>query len=392
METSSQDRNLPASQRKLQKARDDGQVSRSRDLSHLAVLGAGALGLMALFPLMFEHLKLKVSEHLSFNDASISHPDLMLSRLNDMASLGLMASALFALIVTAAAILGAIATGGWVASLKPLMPDFNRVNPLAGLGRLFTREKLADVLKTTVIMGVLIAVAVSFLSNGLVEVMSLSLQPSTSALRHLSEWLTHGMALLLIVVFLAALVDVPLQVFLHKFNLKMSHQEIKQEHKESEGNPHIKSRQRARQRDMANGNSIRAVAKADFVVMNPTHYAVAIKYDETAMRAPQVISKGADLLAMKIKELAKTHAIPVVQSPSLARALYTHAELEKDIPASLFTAVAQVLAYVYRVKAAMRGEGAMPVEPPSPLVPPELDPLTPATERAPSPPLQGLTR
>jgi flagellar biosynthesis protein FlhB len=376
MESSSQDRNLPASQRKLQKARDDGQVARSRDLSHLAVLGGGALGLLALSPLMFDQLKLKLTQHLSFNVATVGHPDLMLTRLGDMAALGLLVCALFAVIVTAAAVLSSVATGGWVASLKPLMPDFNRVNPLAGLGRLFTREKLADVLKTTLIMVFLIGVAAAFLNNGFIDMAGLSRQPSASAIRFMTEWLTHGMALLMLVLVLAALVDVPLQVYLHKFNLKMSHQEVIQEHKESEGSPHLKNRQRARQREMANGNSIRAVPKADFVVMNPTHYAVAIRYDESAMRAPQVISKGADLLALKIKELAKTHAIPVVQSPTLARALYAHAELDKDIPTSLFTAVAQVLAYVYRLKAAMRGEGPMPVELVQPFVPPQLDPLT----------------
>lgn len=156
----------------------------------------------------------------------------------------------------------------------------------------------------------------------------------------------------------------------------MSHQEVKQEHKESEGNPQLKSKQRQRQREAAQGNSIAAVPKADFVLMNPSHFAVAIRYDEASMRAPQVISKGADLLAMRIRDLAKQNAIPVLQSPMLARALYAHAELDQDIPASLYTAVAQVMVYIYRLKAALRGDGPMPGEPPLPFVPPELDPLS----------------
>ena len=274
----------------------------------------------------------------------------------------------------AAAILSSIATGGWVASLKPLTPDFDRVNPLAGLGRLFTKDKLIDVLKMTLMTAILISVATSFLTSGFASIASLSLQPSTSAIRHLTEWLTSGMSLLLLVVLLAALVDVPLQSFLHKSNMKMSHQEVQQEHKEAEGNPHVKGRLRARQREMANGNSIRAVPKADFVVMNPTHFAVAIRYDESAMSAPQVISKGADLMAMKIRDIAKSHSIPVLESPVLARALFAHAELDQDIPSSLYAAVAQVLAYIYRLKAALRGEGPMPGEPPVPTVPTELDP------------------
>jgi flagellar biosynthetic protein FlhB len=184
------------------------------------------------------------------------------------------------------------------------------------------------------------------------------------------------MGLMLLVVLLAAMVDVPLQSFLHKSRLKMSHQEVKQEHKESDGNPHMKGRLRQRQREISQGNSISAVPKADFVVMNPTHFAVAIRYDEASMRAPKVISKGADLLALKIRDIARSHSIPILQSPMLARALYAHSELDQDIPADLYTAVAQVLAYVYRLKAAMRGEGPMPGEAPTPFVPPELDPLS----------------
>ena len=147
----------------------------------------------------------------------------------------------------------------------------------------------------------------------------------------------------------------------------------------------MKGKLRQRQREIAQGNSISAVPRADFVLMNPTHFAVAIKYDDKTMRAPQVISKGADLLAMKIRDIAKHNAIPVLQSPMLARALYANAELDQDIPASLYTAVAQVLAYIYRLKAAMRGDGPMPGEAPQPFVPPELDPLSKVVASAPTP-------
>jgi flagellar biosynthetic protein FlhB len=155
----------------------------------------------------------------------------------------------------------------------------------------------------------------------------------------------------------------------------MSHQELKQEHKESDGNPQLKGKQRSNARELSQRASITAVPKADFVLMNPTHFAVAMRYDDQSMSAPQVISKGSDLLAMRIRDIAKSHNIPVIQSPMLARALYAHAELDQPIPTSLYTAVAQVLAYVYRLKAALRGEGSMPGEPPEPVVPPELDPL-----------------
>jgi flagellar biosynthetic protein FlhB len=174
--------------------------------------------------------------------------------------------------------------------------------------------------------------------------------------------------------------DVPLQTFLHKGEMKMSHQEVKQEGKENDGNPQMKGKIRQRQRDLAQKSSVNSVPKADFVVMNPTHFAVAIRYDEKTMRAPQVISKGADLLAMKIRDVAKHHSIPVLQSPMLARALYANAELNQDIPSALYTAVAQVLAYVYKLRAALRGAGPMPTDIPQPQVPPELDPLSKTIE------------
>lgn len=378
MESSSQDRRLPASERKLRKAREDGQVTRSTDLSHLAVLGSGALALLALAPTLFEQFKLHMGQQLAFNAATIHQEGDMLSRLGSMSLVGLVGCVMFAGIVMLSVMLSSVAVGGWVLSTKPLMPDFSRLNPLAGLGRLFSKEKLTETLKLLFITIVLVGVASWFLRAGLPKMSMLVLQPSASAIRTMNDWLVTGLGLMLGVVLLVALVDVPLQTFLHKSRLKMTHQEVKQEHKESEGNPQVKGKMRQRQRELAQRNSVTAVPKADFVLMNPTHYAVAIQYDEHRMAAPRVISKGTDLLAMKIREIAKNHDIPVLQSPMLARALYANAELDRDIPSSLYTAVAQVLAYVYRLRAALRGEGVMPGEPPQPVVPPELDPLSKA--------------
>ena len=376
MESSSQDRSLPASQRKLQKARDDGQVARSSDLSHLAVLGAGALAVLALSPRLFDQLKLALSQQLSFDTSTILQTGDMIARLHKMAMVGLIGCISFAAIVMTASILSSILKGGWVLSLKPVMPDFSRLSPLAGITGLFTKKKLAEVVKMSLVTVILITLAAVFLNSNLESIAALVLQPSTAALRHLMDWLTTGLGMLLFVILLVALLDMPLQSFLHNSQLKMSRQEMKDEHKESDGNPQMKGRMRSKQREMAQGNSIRAVPKADFILMNPTHYAVAIRYDEKAMRAPRVISKGADLMALKIRDIAKAHAIPVLQSPVLARALFANAELDQDIPSSLYTAVAQVLAYIYRLKAAMRGDGPMPGEPPQPFIPPELDPMS----------------
>jgi flagellar biosynthetic protein FlhB len=374
MDSGSQDRNLPASQRKLQKARDDGQVSRSEDLSHLAVLGAGSLAVLVLAPRLFDHLRVDMARQLRFDAATIQSTLTAFTRLNDAVTIGLAGCAVFAAIVIAAVILSAVASGGWVTSLTPLMPDFSRLSPLKGFGNLVSKKKLITTAKMVLITAILFSIAGIFLRNGLVQIAALELQPSSSAIAHLTQWITGGLGLMLLVLMLAAMVDVPLQSYLHKGEMKMSLQEVKQEGKENEGNPQMKQKLRQNMRDLAQKSSVTAVPKADFVVMNPTHFAVAIQYDEKTMAAPRVISKGADLMALKIRDIAKNHAIPVLQSPMLARALYANAELDQDIPSALYTAVAQVLAYVYRLRAAMKGEGPMPNEVPQPFVPPELDP------------------
>lgn len=372
---SSQDRSLPATERKLQKTRADGQAARSRDLSHLAILGTGAACLLVFTPQIFDQMLRAMGQQLVFDAATVQASGSMITRLQSMAAVGILASAGFSLVIIAAALISAIGAGGWVFSFKPITPQFNRLNPISGTANLFSKQQMVNVVKMVLMTAVLSAVAWKYLGSSIDQVAMLVLQPSPVAIRHVASWLTAGMGLLLLVVFLVAMVDVPLQAFLFKDRLKMSHEEVKQEHKESEGNPQVKGRMRQRQREIADGASITAVPKADFVVMNPTHYAVALKYDDQTMNAPQVISKGTDLIALKIRELAKSHDIPVLESPVLARALYAHAELDQSIPATLYTAVAQVLAYVYRLKAAMRGQGRMPEELPEPFVPPELDPL-----------------
>lgn len=375
MESQSQDRNLPASERKLRKARDDGQASRSQDLGHLALLTVGALLLWAMGPRAYELLLDTVDAQLRFDSQTLRWPLGTLERLQSATLTGLGVSVGFGAAVGLAVVLAAVAAGGWVLSSKPIAPDISRINPLQGLRNLFSKKQWLTLSKTMVMTLVLFVIAATVLVQGLPTLTALLRQPDTLALSGLAGWLAGGLGLLLLVVLVAALIDVPLQSFLHKDQLKMSHQEVKQESKETDGNPLLKSRQRQRQREMAQKASVTAVPKADFVVMNPTHFAVAIRYDEKSMAAPQVVSKGADLLALRIRDVAKQHAVPVLQSPMLARALYAHADLNTDIPAALFTAVAQVLAYVYRLKASLAGQGPAPAEVPQPEVPVELDPL-----------------
>lgn len=379
MDSNSQDRQLPASERKLRKAREDGQVARSRDLANLTVLGTGALAIYSLGPWTAGFIRDQFAQQLSFK-RHVLETGAMVSQLGDLVLAGLVLVVALALLINTASILSACATGGWVWSMKPLMPDVSRINPLKGIGQLLALRKLVDVVKMCVITTVLGVIAYLFLSAHLLDMASLAMQPSTMALQHMLSWLSQGLGLMLLCLMVVAMMDVPMQMFLHRKDMKMSRQEVKDEHKDSEGNPQIKGRLRQRQRDMAHNRSISAVPKADFVVMNPTHFAVAIRYDEANMAAPSVVAKGADLIAMKIKEVAQDHQVPVIESPMLARALYANSDIGQSIPLALYSAVAQVLAYVYRLKSAMQGQGPMPGDLPVLQVPPELDPYTSAHE------------
>ena len=373
---SSQDKSLPATERKLQKTRKDGQTSRSRDLGHLAVLGMGALMVIMGGPTLMQHLRIATSKQLSFNADTVLAPQLMVERLAEMAFIGIMGCVIFALAINVVSILATLMSGGWVYSLKPIMPKFSKLNPISGFGNVFSKQQMVTALKNVVLMLILGAVGWFHVKSGFVHLSTLPALGGPAALAQMADWVISGVIMLLLVVFVVALIDAPLQKFLFLQRLKMSHQEVKQEHKESEGSPELKGKIRQKQREIAQRSSIQAVPKADFVVTNPTHYSVALRYDEATMSAPQVVAMGADLVALKIREVAKAHSIPVLESPMLARALYAHAEIDQTIPSTLYTAVAQVLAYVYRLKAAMRGEAPAPGELVQPQVPPELDPHT----------------
>jgi flagellar biosynthetic protein FlhB len=373
-EQSSQDRNLPASQRKLTKAREEGQVARSRDFGHFIAIGTCGALLASFAPLVADWLQQMLVTGLRFDSSMVQNTGLMGERLIELAIRLMLVIVPFGLAMMAAALGGGIVIGGWNWTLQPLMPKFGKLNPLTGLVGIVSKDKLIDALKGSVLALILGAIGALFLKAHVEDFAGVMAMPLPAAIRSLSASMLGGLTLLLLALAAFAMIDVPLQRFQHAQRLKMSHQEIKQEHKEVEGNQEIKAKLRARMREMTKRRMLAAVPKADLVVMNPTHYAVALKYDDKKMGAPRVVAKGADLLAMKIRDLAKDSKVPVLQAPVLARALYAHAELDREIPAALFAAVAQVLAYVYQLRAALAGQVAMPAAMPELNVPAELDP------------------
>jgi flagellar biosynthetic protein FlhB len=369
-----QDRKLPASARKLNKARAQGQVPRSRDFSHfVAVAACGAL-LVALAPALAQWLKQTLAQGLQFDAAAVRDTRFMGERLGELTQRLLFVVVPFGALMGAAGVAAAVFVSGWNWTLAPLAPKFPMLQPLSGLKRMFSKDKLIDVGKACLLALILIAIGGLYLRAHVESFAAVLALPLPAAIASAAQTLLGGLALLLLALAGFALVDVPLQRHLHAQRLRMTHQEAKQEHKEAEGNQEVKGKMRARMREVSRRRMLAAVPKADLVVMNPTHYAVALKYDEDRMAAPRVVAKGADLLAMTIRDTARQASVPVLQAPALARALYAHAELDREIPAALFAAVAQVLAYVYQLRAAMAGRGAMPAGVPDVAVPPELDP------------------
>ena len=376
MADSAQDRNLPASERKLRKAREDGQVARSRDLGHFGAIAAAGLLLAAMAPALAAWLKNLLADGLRFDAHLLASSDAMQMRLGELVLKMLWVVLPLGGLTAGVALAAGIAAGGWNWTLKPMLPKFSKLDPLGGLGRMFSKQQLGETLKSCLLCLLLGGLGALYLQAKLPSFVATLELPLPAALAQAAQILQSGLMLLLGALAVFALIDVPLQRKRLQDRLKMSHQEQKEEFKQLEGNVEVKSKMRALMRERGKRRMLAAVPGADLVVVNPTHYAVALKYDEHAMAAPRVLAKGADLMALRIRDIAREANVPVLEAPPLARALYAHAEVDREVPAALFAAVAQVLAYVYQLRAALAGQGSMPGALPSLDVPAALDPHT----------------
>lgn len=366
------ERELPASQKRLDEARERGQTPRSRELTTAALLLAGAATLTAVGPHIAQQSLAYLRGALTLTRASAFDPAIALESAGQLAWQGFMPALPVLAVLFFAALLAPLAIGGWLFSSEPLMPDFSRLNPISGLAKLVSMQSLAELGKAigkVLLIGGVVGWLIWRDQQAFIMPLAQSPQAAAAFVGHL---ITRDFVWMAAVLIAIAAVDVPLQLWQHAKGLRMSADEQKRESKEAEGDPQIKGKLRARQREAARRRMMAAVPKADVVVTNPTHYAVALSYQGASMRAPRVVAKGADEVAARIRALAEEHGVPILEAPPLARALYKHAELEAEIPAALYNAVAQVLAWVFQLKA-MRS-GAMPVAPSAIPVPSELDP------------------
>ncbi|MGR2854685.1 flagellar type III secretion system protein FlhB [Erwinia sp. 1181_3] len=358
---------------RLEKAREEGQIPRSRELTSILMLVTGLSILWAGGEWMGRKLGALVADGLVFNHSVVSDTSQMLRQISDLLMQAVMAilPMMFGLVVMAIA--APMLLGGLVISGKAIKFDVGKMNPIKGLGKMISAQSAAELLKA-VLKAVLVGVvAWIYIHNHWAEMLHLISESPVTALAGSLNMI--AMCSILIVLGLSPMVgfDVFFQLYSYFKNLRMSRQDITDEHKQQEGDPHVKGRIRQQMRAAARRRMMSDVPKADVIVTNPTHYAVALQYDEKKMSAPKVLAKGAGEIALRIREMGKQHRIPILEAPPLARALYRHSEIGQHIPGTLYAAVAEVLAWVWQLRRWKVEGGLIPKRPVKLPVPDALD-------------------
>lgn len=362
-ETDREDRSEKPTPKRLEEARRKGQVPRSRDLTAAAVMLVAGAGLLLLGKGLGGQMAGMMKGALSLQVGSLADTTGLTRALSQAALTALMAVAPVMALTFAAALAAPLSLGGWAFSSTALTPDFNRLNPVNGLSRLFSIRAWVELGKSLgkfLVVGGAGALVLWLDKDAL---MGLGQEHIGAAIAHAISLTGKALLALTGALVLIAAVDVPFQLWQHKRDLMMTKDEVRRELKESEGSPEVKGRIRQLQREQAQRRMMQEIPTADVVVVNPTHFAVALRYDEKRNRAPVVVAKGVDLIAARIREVATAHGVPIFEAPPLARALYRTVELGHEIPSQLYVAVAQVLTYVFQLRAAKSAHAAPPERP-----------------------------
>jgi len=357
---SNQEKTEQPTPKRLEKAREEGQVPRSRELTTTAILLGATVSLYMLGKPLALGFSGIFTDNLTIDRQAAFDPQIMIARLASSMADGLWLLIPFFVVLLIVSIAGPIALGGWLMSAKSLAPKFDRLNPLSGLKRMFSVKSLVELAKSIGKVLIVMLVAVMLLKNQQGQIVHLSDSSTRQALVDSISIVAFAAILLSAATIIIAAIDIPYQIWDTTRQLKMSRQEIKDEMKDSEGKPEVKGRIRQLQREMANSRMMAAVPQADVIITNPTHFSVALKYDPETMATPLVIAKGVDHMAMKIREIARAHNIELVESPVLARAIYYTTEVDGEIPSGLYLAVAQVLAYIFQLRQYRKGRGDRP--------------------------------
>jgi flagellar biosynthetic protein FlhB len=382
-EESGAEKNQPASERRLRQARESGDIPRSREVGTFAVLMTAGAALWMLGGGLVDKLSHTMQTGLSLDREQVYNPHVLIERVGaDIAGV-LLACLPLAAAVILAMVASPLLIGGWNFSAKAFMPNFGKLNPMNGLGRLVSTDSLVELLKAVAKALLVGAVAWYVVLSQKDAVIGLAAEPLGAATAHLGGLVAKAFMIMVGALGAIALLDGPYQMWHYANKLKMTRQEVIQESKESDGNPQIKGKIRQLQREMARKRMMANVPHADVVVTNPTHFAVALKYADGQRGAPRVIAKGTDEVAARIREIARENKVVLLEAPALARALYKHTDIDDEIPEQLFSAVAEVLAYVYQLRAYAKDRTQQyPDRPKKLAVPPEMDPFNPASQQA----------
>lgn len=389
-EDSDAEKTEPASAKRLEDARKEGDVPRSRELATFSVLMTSGVVLWLGGSNLVGQLRATMVSGLSFGREQVLDSNVLIWRVTADIAHVMLACLPLALAIIFAALASPLLIGGFLFSANSFMPKFSKLNPAQGLANMVSTNALVELLKAiakTIVVG---TVAYLVVMHEKEAVLGLALETLDSGSAHMIDLLVSAFLYIVGGLGIVAAIDGPYQMWHYANKLKMTRQEVIQESKESEGNPQIKGKIRQLQREMARRRMMADVPTADVVVTNPTHYAVALKYTDGAGGAPRVVAKGADEVAAKIRELAKEHKVALLEAPALARALHQHSDIGDEIPEALYSAVAEVLAYVFQLRAYNKGTGVYPDRPTKLAVPPELDPLNPASQKK-DPPNNGAT-
>ncbi|AYH45120.1 flagellar biosynthesis protein FlhB [Azoarcus sp. DN11] len=365
------------SPRRLEQAREEGQVPQSRELSTFLVLMAGVSALWVMGEWISGRILGMLRAGFSIERARAFDPKLMLAGFGDLITDALLTMLPLFGILMVAAIAAPILMGGFVFAPNLLGLKLDRMNPIQGVSRMFSMHGLAELVKSLLKAAVVGVMGVFAVWREHEHIFGLTGETVEAAVPDFLKMVLFATLLIIMGLAILALIDVPFQLWQYNRKLRMTKEEVKRESKEQDGDPQVKGRIRAMQREMARRRMMAQVPKADVVVTNPTHFSVALKYDADKMRAPIVVAKGRGELALKIRELAKEHKVPMLEAPPLARALYKHCELEQAVPGALYTAVAEVMAYVYQLNHWMAHGGLPPAVPGKLPVPADMDPGAP---------------
>lgn len=357
-EDSGQERTEQPTPRRKQQSRDKGQIARSRELNTMLMMLSSGVALLMLGPALIMTMTNLFRDHLHMSRADIFDPNAMMRLFESATMDAVWGITPFFIVVVVAAMAGPLAMGGITFSSKAMSFKWEKLDPIKGIPRLFAWRGLVELLKALAKFVIIGSVAVFFLYNQLEEYLGLGSEPLKPALGHTMHLLLFGFLVISSTLIILAAVDVPFQIWDHSQQLKMTFQEVKDESKDTEGNPEVRGRVRRVQKEMAQRRMMAEIPNADVVVTNPEHYAVALKYDPETMPAPVVLAKGVDLIAMQIRSIAREHDVLILEAPPLARALHHTTEIEAEIPAGLYLAVAQVLAYVFQLKRASKAKSS----------------------------------